>query len=191
MNLRVIVFIAFVLSVTKLSKSKETVKSLPKCGKTDAKRFPSCADAGFNFTAVSLTNEFFAKPYSVIFNNIAAKLGNCSSYMSYILCSLYVPRCKEKMSGPWLPCQDVCWEFVRGCSEKMDLNGLNWLKSLCGLLPSKKSGSSDDCFEPAGFKANFTQGKSIMSLFYVVCHMQSVYRSVPSTNYFLFYFIAN
>lgn len=170
MNLRMVVCMAFVLSVTKLSKSKETVQSLPKCGKTDAKRFPSCAKAGFHFTAVSLANEFLAKPYMYNFNYITAKLGNCSSYTSYILCSLYMPRCKEDMTAPWLPCQEVCMEFVRGCSDKMDLHGLNWLKPLCGLLRSKtkNSGKSDDCFEPPNFKPsqNDSQGKSMRMLLF-------------------------
>ncbi|XP_020626149.1 uncharacterized protein LOC110063495 [Orbicella faveolata] len=151
MNLKFAVCISFVLTVIKLSNSKQTKG--PKCGKIDAKMFPSCAKAGFNFTVDSITYGFFANSFKDIVNGITAKLGDCSNYTSHIVCSLYVPRCKKAMAGPWLPCQEVCWEFVRGCGEKMDVHGLNWMKSLCGLLPSKSknSGKPDDCFEPPGF----------------------------------------
>lgn len=159
MNLKFAVCISFVLTVIKLSNSKQTKG--PKCGKIDAKMFPSCAKAGFNFTVDSITYGFFANSSKDIVNGITAKLGDCSSYTSHIVCSLYVPRCKKAMAGPWLPCQEVCWEFVRGCGEKMDVHGLNWMKSLCGLLPSKSknSGKPDDCFEPPGIiNQNSSQG---------------------------------
>ena len=159
MILKFVVCISFLLTVTKLSDSKQTDR--PKCVKTDAKKFPSCAKAGFNFTVESIRYGFFANSYSDIVGNITAKLSDCSSYTSHILCSLYVPRCKEDLAEPWLPCQEVCWEFVRGCGEKMDLHGLNWMKSLCGLLRSrsKNSGKPDNCFEPPGFvNQNSSQG---------------------------------
>lgn len=157
MNLKFVVCISVVLTVTKLTNSTNG----PKCGKTDAKKFPSCAEAGFNFTVDSISYGFFANSYSNIVSNITAKLGDCSSYTSHIVCSLFVPRCKEDLEEPWLPCQEVCWEFVRGCGEKMNAHGLNWMKSLCGLLPlkSKNSGKPDDCFEPPGFiYQNSSQG---------------------------------
>lgn len=159
MNLKFVVYMSLVLTVTKLSNSKQT--KAPKCGKTDAKKFPSCAKAGFNFTVDSISYGILANSSSDIVNEITAKLGDCSNYTSYILCSLYVPRCKEGMSEPWLPCQEVCREFVRGCGTKMDLHGLNWLKSMCWLLrsKSKNSGKPDDCFEPPGFiNQNSSQG---------------------------------
>ena len=159
MNFKFVLWISFVLTVTKLSNSKQTYG--PKCFKTDAKKFPSCVKAGFNFTVVSITYGFFANSYKDIVNNITEKLSDCSRYTSYILCSLYVPRCKEGLAEPWLPCQEVCWEVVRGCGEKMAVHGLNWMKSLCGLLrsKSKNSGKPDDCFEPPGFiKQNSSQG---------------------------------
>ena len=160
MNLKFVLCISLVLTITKLSISKQTNR--PKCGKTDAKKFSSCVKAGFNSTVESLTYGFFANSYKDIVNNITAKLGNCSNYTSHIVCSLYVPRCKEGMTQPWLPCQEVCLEFVRGCSETMDVHGLNWMKSLCGLLPQSKSkngGKHDECYEPPGFiNQNSSQG---------------------------------
>ena len=158
MKVKFVLCISFVLTVTKLSNSKQT--NAPKCGKTDAKKFPSCVKAGFNFTVESITYGFFANSYEDIVNNITEKLGGCSSYTSYILCSLYVPRCKDDLAEPWLPCQEVCWEFVRKCDETMAVHGLNWMKSLCGLLRSKSenSGKPDDCFEPPEFNQNSSQG---------------------------------
>ena len=148
MNLKFVIYMSFVLTVTKLSISKQTNR--PKCGKTDAETFPSCVKAGFNFTVESIVTN----SYKDIVNGITEKLGDCSKYTSHIVCSLYVPRCEEGTTQPWLPCQEVCWEFVRGCDEKMDVYGLNWMKSLCGLLPQSKSkngGKLDDCYEPPGF----------------------------------------
>lgn len=147
MNLKFSVYMAVVLFVTKLSRSAEI---LSECRDLDKNKFPVCIKDGFTSTSVYLANDYFAKTYSEFINNITAKLGGCSTYTSIILCSLYVPRCKEAMPGPWLPCRVVCDEFVRGCGDQMDLKGLNWLKPLCSLLPTDKT--DDKCFKPPNFK---------------------------------------
>lgn len=82
--------------------------------------------------------------------NITAKLGNCSKYTNFILCSLYVPRCDEKVDKPLLPCRDVCEKFLSDCWDKMNAVGLNWLKALCGLLRTMET--DPKCFKPTGFK---------------------------------------
>ena len=122
-----------------------------KCRPLNAEKFPNCFNAGFHSTRLYLAdNSYYEERHSKITKNITEKLGGCSNYTSYILCSLYVPRCKESMTGPWLPCREVCEEFSRGCSDQMNSEGLNWLKPLCSLLPV--NGTNSDCFEPPNFK---------------------------------------
>ena len=156
MNLKFLVYIAFILSVTELSKSQQS-----ECRDVDPKKFPACVREGFNSTIVSLVSEHYANAYSTIINNITAGLGDCSDFTNVILCSLYVPRCRTDMPNPSLPCREVCWEFVRGCGKKMDLLGLNWLKSLCSVLNTTTTKNPDHCFVPLGFKPplNSSQGK--------------------------------
>lgn len=157
--MKFVVCIAFVVSITNLPRHTE--QSLPQCGEVNAKKFPACFREGFKSTVVSLTNEYYARSYADIINNITVKLDNCSKYTSFILCSLYVPRCEENMEGPLLPCQDVCREFVHDCGEKMDFTGLNWLKSLCSVLYNKTA--SPECLKPPGFNSSnpiSTQGKN-------------------------------
>lgn len=121
-----------------------------KCRPLNAKKFPNCHEAGFHSTSLYLADKsYYEERYSKIIKNITEKLGGCSNYTSYILCSLYVPRCKESMTGPWLPCRQVCDEFARGCSDQMNSEGLNWLKPLCSLLPNE---TNSDCFKPPNFK---------------------------------------
>ena len=144
MNVKFAAYIAVVFLVIKLSKSQK----LPQCRQVDRTKFPVCVKDGFNRTSVYLANDMYG--YSVIMDKITEKLGNCSKYTSFILCSLYLPRCEEDISKPLLPCRDVCEEFVRGCGDQMDVSGLNWLKPLCSLLKTNQNDPS--CIRPTGFK---------------------------------------
>ena len=146
MYLKSFVFLAIVFSVIVLTRCQR----VSDCRRVDESKFPICVKDGFTSTSVFLANDFYAIPYSKIINNITEKLGSCSKYTSFILCSLYVPRCEENMAGPWLPCREVCEEFVQGCWDQMDSNGLNWLKPLCSLLP--RNGTDANCLKPSDFK---------------------------------------
>lgn len=162
MNAKVVLNIAFIVSVTNLPRKtdqSDPILALSNCGKVDATKFPDCVKEGFNVTVVSLANKYYARSYADIINNITVKLDDCSDYTSFMLCSLYVPRCHEK--GPLLPCQEVCWEFVNDCGTQMDFTGLNWLKSLCSVLQNKTE--NPRCIKPENFmhsKASFTRGLS-------------------------------
>lgn len=52
----------------------------------------------------SIMYGFFVNLYKDIVNNIMEKLSDCLCYMSYILCFLYVLRCKEGLVELWLLC---------------------------------------------------------------------------------------
>ena len=146
MYLKSFVFWAIVFSVAGLTRSQ----MVSDCRRVDETKFPVCVKDSFTSTSVYLANDVYAKPYSKIINNIMARLGSCSKYTSVILCSLYVPRCKKNMAGPWLPCREVCEEFVRGCGDQMNTNGLNWLKPLCSLLLTNEADAN--CFKPSDFR---------------------------------------
>lgn len=168
MNLNFLLQLTNVLLVAKLAISEST----SECRKVDENKFPNCVTHGFTMTSEHLASNFYTETYSKIINNMTAKLNGCSKYTSYILCSLYIPRCKENMLGPLLPCREVCEEFARGCSNQMNSNGLNWLKPLCSLLPSKmKSGT---CFIPPDFKPL----KKLLSSTYV-CYLSIKQRRSP------------
>ena len=145
MNVKFAAYIAVVLLVIKLSKSQ---RRLPRCRKVDKNKFPDCWEDGFIRTSVYLANDMYG--YSEIMENITSKLDSCSNYTSFILCSLYLPRCEEDIAKPLLPCSDVCEEFVRECGKQMDASGLNWLKPLCSLLKTNETDPS--CLRPTGFK---------------------------------------
>ena len=150
MNLIFFVYIALVFfKVMKLSKS-QSAESVSECRGVDKTKFPICVKDGFTSTSVYLASDAYPKRHSKSINNIMARLGSCSNYTSIILCSLYVPRCKANMAGPWLPCREVCEEFVQGCGDQMNSNGLNWLKPLCSLLPTNEA--DRNCFNPPDFK---------------------------------------
>ena len=159
MNVNFLLQLANVLLVAKLARSEST----SECREVDENKFPNCVTHGFTMTSEHLASKFYTETYSKIINNMTAKLNGCSKYTSYILCSLYVPRCKENMTGPLLPCREVCEEFARGCSNQMNSNGLNWLKPLCSLLPTKRKSAA--CFMPPDFKPL----KKPLSSTYVCC----------------------
>lgn len=158
MNVKFAAYIAVVLLVIKLSKSQ---RRLPQCRKVDRNKFPVCVKDGFIRTSVYLANDWYG--YSKIMEKIKSKLGSCSKYTSFILCSLYLPRCEEHIAKPLLPCRDVCEEFVRGCGERMDKSGLNWLKPLCSLLKTNETDPS--CLRPTGYKPS---AKSQLSKYAII-----------------------
>ena len=131
-----------VISILNLSQARKI------CAKVDRRMFPGCVDQGFDYTIRDLTHEYYAKKHSNIINSINKTLGSCSKYANIILCSLYVPRCRETRAVPWLPCRVVCDDFAKTCGDVMASTGLNWLKSLCSELPAKK----EDCFVPSHYK---------------------------------------
>lgn len=147
MTLRFAAHLAVVFLVIKLSQSE---RDLPQCKQVDKAKFPACVKYGFNSTSVFLADDNYG--YSDIMKNISQKLGSCSNYADFVLCSLYLPRCKEGVKKPLLPCRDVCEEFVRDCNDQMDKKGMNWLKSLCSLLQVETNTSDSGCFKPVGFK---------------------------------------
>ena len=147
MTLRSAAHLAVVFLVIKLSQSE---RDLPQCKQVDKTKFPACVKYGFTSTSVFLADDMYR--YSAIMRSISQKLGSCSNYTDFILCSLYLPRCKEDVKKPLLPCRDVCEEFVQGCSDQMDKNGMNWLKSLCSLLQVETNSTDSGCFKPVGFK---------------------------------------
>lgn len=147
MNVKFLVYAVIMCLAIPFSRSQ----SDRKCRPLNKEKFPNCFEAGFHSTSLYLAdNSYYEERYSNIVKDITEKLGGCSNYTSYILCSLYVPRCQESMTVPWLPCREVCEEFARACSNQMNSNGLNWLKPLCSLLPTK--GKSTTCFTPPDFK---------------------------------------
>ena len=147
-------FLTYAVMICLIVMKSSRSQSVQKCRQLDKVKFPVCFKDGFNSTSLYLADSsFYAETYSKIIKDITGKLGDCSNYTGYILCSLYVPRCKENMPGPWLPCREVCEEFVEGCRDQMNSNGLNWLKPLCTLLPKKHRRKTDDiCFMPPDFK---------------------------------------
>lgn len=152
MNVQFAVYLIAAVAITDVSES------LPQCQRIDKKHFPVCTRNNFTKTSAYLANDFYG--YSEIMKNITVKLGNCSNYTNFILCSLYVPRCDEKVDKPLLPCRDVCEEFLSDCWDEMNAVGLNWLKALCGLLGTKET--DPKCFKPTGFEPNTTHGMLVM-----------------------------
>ena len=160
MDMKVVLYISFIVFFTNLPQQTEQsdpILAKSHCGQVNATAFPACVKEGFSYTVISLANKYYARSYAGIIKNVMERLGDCSKYTAFMLCSLYVPRCNSSEKGPLLPCQEVCWEFVKDCGTKMDFTGLNWLKSLCSVLQNKTE--KPGCFKPKDFtpsKSTFT-----------------------------------
>lgn len=158
--MKVVLYISFIVFFTNLPQQTEQsdpILAKSHCGQVNATAFPACVKEGFSYTVISLANKYYARSYAGIIKNVMERLGDCSKYTAFMLCSLYVPRCNSSEKGPLLPCQEVCWEFVKDCGTKMDFTGLNWLKSLCSVLQNKTE--KPGCFKPKDFtpsKSTFT-----------------------------------
>lgn len=158
--MKVVLYISFIVFFTNLPQQTEQsdpILAKSHCGQVNATAFPACVKEGFSYTVISIANKYYARSYAGIIKNVMERLGDCSKYTAFMLCSLYVPRCNSSEKGPLLPCQEVCWEFVKDCGTKMDFTGLNWLKSLCSVLQNKTE--KPGCFKPKDFtpsKSTFT-----------------------------------
>ena len=85
------------------------------------------------------------------------RLESCSKYSKLMLCSLDLPRCKEDLAGPYLPCKRVCDEYIKSCTGTLIKHGIYWWAPLCQLLPEvddprTTKGYLGRCFEPPNFK---------------------------------------
>ena len=89
---------------------------------------------------------------------IRRMMKNCSKYSDLMTCSFYLPRCKEDLHGPYLPCRGVCDAFVKDCRNEITENNLEWMASYCRKFlprrddPEATKGYLGRCFEPANYK---------------------------------------
>ena len=126
--------------------------SAQTCQRLDHNLFPSCINIGHNQT--------FTFPLDVDWTAISTVLqwyrnqtSNCSisqSAPNAVDCALLLPLCREGRKDPLLPCRRVCTEMVLGCSEAISQDGLEYLASLCTILPNVTA-ETGECFEPANF----------------------------------------
>ena len=66
----------------------------------------------------------------------------CSQYLKFFLCSVYVPICSDKVSSPIPPCRNLCEVARSGCLPLMNQFGFQWPEQLrCGRYPEMGSGS--------------------------------------------------
>ena len=95
-----------------------------------------------------------------------APFGNCSNYGTIIHCSSELPRCREDLDGPYLPCKRVCDEYLKKCPEEIFRMEYEDLFGFCDLLPEYDDPNSTEgflgrCFVPDGFKASAGEKISI------------------------------
>ena len=66
----------------------------------------------------------------------------CSKYLKFFLCSVYVPICSDKVSAPIPPCRILCMVARDGCLPLMMSFGFQWPETLsCDRYPEMGSGS--------------------------------------------------
>ena len=66
----------------------------------------------------------------------------CSKYLKFFLCSVYVPICSDKVSTPIPPCRILCKVARDGCLKLMNSFGFQWPEALqCERYPEMGSGS--------------------------------------------------
>ena len=66
----------------------------------------------------------------------------CSQYLKFFLCSVYVPICSDKVSSAIPPCRNLCEVAKIGCLPLMSQFGFQWPEQLaCEKYPEMGSGS--------------------------------------------------
>ena len=66
----------------------------------------------------------------------------CSQYLKFFLCSVYVPICSDKVSSAIPPCRNLCEVARTGCLPLMHQFGFQWPEQLtCEKYPEMGSGS--------------------------------------------------
>ena len=124
-----------------------------QCQKLDLWFANSC---GYDQTA-KFTHESNFDHYAGVLNKTLGEMGNCSKYSDLMMCSLRLPRCKEDLYGPYLPCKSVCDEWAKGCRDQIAEKAYEWVLGYCRMLPQRDDpetakGYLGRCFEPADFK---------------------------------------
>ena len=126
----------------------------------------SCSTAGYRLTArfPDIDGQPAQDVYAPRLNIYVPLLQSCSDFASTILCSLYVPKCEEGRSTPWIPCRKVCTKFVGDCVSHLRVAGLTGLfTTLCDLLPDGDK-QSQKCFYPDNFNDTSSVGEIFVNL---------------------------
>lgn len=116
---------------------------------------------GYNLTARYTHGHHFDSASRAIIS-LKNVLKNCSLFVDTMICSLFLPRCTEEISGPYLPCRGVCYDFANDCNEIIRTRGLEWTVAMCDILPEKDNpkttkGYRERCFTPPNY---IVSGKS-------------------------------
>lgn len=110
---------------------------------------------GYNLTARYTHGHHFNSASRAIIS-LKNVLKNCSLFVDTMICSLFLPRCTEEISGPYLPCRGVCYDFANDCNEIIRTRGLEWTVAMCDILPEKDNpkttkGYRERCFTPPNY----------------------------------------
>lgn len=111
---------------------------------------------GYEYTALYDYDHHFSSASRAV-PSLVNLLGNCSEMINTMICSLFVPRCKEDIPGPYLPCRGVCYDYATKCKKSIQLKGLEWTVAMCDILPERDDpqtqlGYRGRCFTPPNFK---------------------------------------
>lgn len=110
---------------------------------------------GYDQTMRFRDQSYFNSSYEELRTN--APFGNCSDYSNLIHCSSELPRCKEDLDGPYLPCKRVCDEYLKVCKDEIIQREQDYVVGFCQVLPeydnpNTTKGFLGRCFEPEGFR---------------------------------------
>lgn len=111
---------------------------------------------GYEYTAYYDYDHHFGSASNAV-TSLSRLLGNCSSTVNTMICSLFVPRCSEEIKGPYLPCRAVCHDYATKCRDVILNKGLEWTVAMCDILPVRDNprttkGYRERCFTPPNFK---------------------------------------
>ena len=111
---------------------------------------------GYNYTSrFNYDHHFNSASRAII--SLKSILKNCSAFVDIMVCSLFLPRCTEKIKGPYLPCRGVCYDYANECSEIIGTRALEWTVAMCDILPERDNpqttqGYRERCFTPPNYK---------------------------------------
>ena len=131
-----------------------------KCERLANTPFDVCTSAGYNYT-LPLPRKLTGRlkdGISLFVEHTIASWENCSdlNLAATMECSALLPKCSGDGKRV-LPCKRVCGEFLKQCintASGFNALHLDYLLSMCHILPEYEKSNDEKCYEPPNFRTN-------------------------------------